>query len=73
MSRRRKKPAPAYWIDWTPEIAGMFDVFRVLTRGMDAPGRVRVYRGDRHVTVLARFTSAEGLCATAKVKVETGR
>ena len=66
---RRHKVKPAVWMDWTPEIAELFEPVRVLTRSMDAPRRVRVFYGLRHITVLAKFSNAEGLFATTKIKI----
>lgn len=73
MTRRRAaKVRPAVWVDWTPEIAALCEPYRPLLGDMPDPRRVRVFFGERHHTLVAVFSNADGLTARIKIKQRVG-
>lgn len=67
MARRRKRrPLPTVWLDWTPEVAGLFGL---VPRGWSPPLRVRLSGGLQNTTVSARFVTPAGHPNTAHVRL----
>jgi hypothetical protein len=68
MSRRpKRKPCARVSWEWTPDVAALF---LALPAGWTPPARVSVCPGKAHVTLLARFRTAEGHINTGKVRLE---
>lgn len=56
----------ARWWTWTPDIAALF---APVPEGWRAPNQVRVHPGKSHVTLRARFRTADGLVNTATIRL----
>jgi hypothetical protein len=69
--RPKGTPYRAYWADWTPAIAEMFEPMSILCLDMQPPARIRVYPGKRTLTLIAAFAADNGNRTTIKLK--TGR
>lgn len=68
MSRRpKRKPYARVSWEWTPDVAALFGP---LVTGWTPPARVTVCPGKAHVTLLARFRTAQGHINTGKVRLE---
>lgn len=66
--RRRSTRNASAWLDWTDSLAEAFAPFDKLVSHLQPPTRARVYLGLRHMTLVARFTDAEGGHVTLKVR-----
>lgn len=54
--RKRPKRYATAWVTWSPAIEQLLAPFqRVMIADLTAPERVRVYDGERHTTVVAKF------------------
>ncbi|MDB5432397.1 MAG: hypothetical protein JWP35_3513 [Caulobacter sp.] len=66
-ARKRTRRYKAYWVEWTPSIASLFDL---PPGSWTPPTQARVHRGQQHLTVVARYSTPDGRGAKATARIQ---